>query len=81
MTIDTERLRELAGKSRPMAVRLRLGRAYAKADALLVTMTAGKLTSQLPARPAGSPMKDRDSDLINADQFLDRRDRSLRPIF
>jgi hypothetical protein len=31
-----------------MAVRLRLGRAYAKADALLMTMTAGELTSQLP---------------------------------
>jgi hypothetical protein len=35
----------LAGKSRLMAVRLRPGRAYAKADALLMTMTAGELTS------------------------------------
>jgi hypothetical protein len=41
-TITSER------SSRPMAVRWRLGRAYAKADALLMTMTAGKLTSQLP---------------------------------
>src|SRR6266478_8055905 len=46
--ITIKRPRELAGKSRPMAVRLRLGRAYAKADALLMTMTAGELTSRLP---------------------------------
>ena len=43
--ISIKRLRELAGRSRPMAVRLRLGRAFAKADALLITMTAGELTS------------------------------------
>ena len=43
--ITIKKLRELAGKSRPMAVRLRPGRAYAKADILLMTMTAGKLTS------------------------------------
>ena len=43
--ITIKRLHELAGKSRPMAVRLRPGRAYAKADALLMTMTAGELTS------------------------------------
>ena len=43
--ITIKRLRELAGKSRPMAVRLRPGRAYAKADILLMTMTAGELTS------------------------------------
>ena len=46
--ITIKRLRELAGKSRPMAVRLRPGRTYAKADALLTTMTAGELASQLP---------------------------------
>jgi NNP family nitrate/nitrite transporter-like MFS transporter len=43
--ITIKKLRELAGKSRLMAVRLRPGRAYAKADALLMTMTAGELTS------------------------------------
>ena len=43
--ITIKRLRELASRSRTMAVRLRLGRAYAKADALLMTMTAGELTS------------------------------------
>jgi hypothetical protein len=43
--ITIKKLRELAGKSRPMAVRLRPGRAYAKADALLMTMTVGELTS------------------------------------
>ena len=43
--ITIKRPRELAGKSRPMAVRLRLGRAYAKADALLTTMIVGELTS------------------------------------
>ena len=42
--ITIKKLRELAGKSRPMA-----GRAtYAKTDALLTTMTAGELASQLP---------------------------------
>ena len=47
--ITIKRLRELAGKSRPMAVRLRPGRTYAKADALLMMMTAGELAShQLP---------------------------------
>jgi hypothetical protein len=46
--ITIKRLRELAGKSRPTAVRLRPGRIYAKADALLTTMTAGELASQLP---------------------------------
>ena len=43
--ITIKKLRELAGKSRLMAVRLRAARAYAKADALLMTMTAGELTS------------------------------------
>jgi hypothetical protein len=43
--ITIKKLRELAGKSRPMAVRLRPGRVYAKADILLMTMTAGELTS------------------------------------
>ena len=43
--ITIKRLRELASRSRTMAVRLRLGRAYAKADALLMTMTASELTS------------------------------------
>ena len=43
--ITITRLRELAGKSRPM---LRPGRTYAKADVLLTTMTAGELASQLP---------------------------------
>jgi len=42
--ITIKRLRELAGKLLPMAVRLRPGRTYAKADALLMTMTAGELT-------------------------------------
>jgi hypothetical protein len=42
------------------------GRAYAKADALLMTMTAGKLTSWLPltfgrTRPGNQPMTDRGS--------------------
>jgi hypothetical protein len=46
ITIKT--LRELVGKSRPMAVRLRPGRAYTQANALLMTMTAGELTSRLP---------------------------------
>ena len=47
--ITIKRLRELAGKSRPMVVRLQPGRAtYAKTDALLTTMTAGELASQLP---------------------------------
>ena len=46
--ITTKKLRELAGKSRPMAVRLRPSRTYAKADVLLTTMTAGELASQLP---------------------------------
>ena len=46
--ITIKRLRELAGKSRPMAVRLRPGRIYPKADGLLTTMTAGELASQLP---------------------------------
>ena len=46
--ITIKRLRELAGRSRPMAVRFGPGRAYAKADALLTTMIAGELTSQLP---------------------------------
>ena len=45
--ITIKRLREVLGKSRPMAVRLRPGRAYANGDALLMTMTAGELTSQL----------------------------------
>jgi hypothetical protein len=43
--ITIKKLRELAGKSRPMAVRLLPGRASAKADILLMTMTAGELTS------------------------------------
>jgi len=68
-----------------MAVRLRLGRAYAKADALLMTMTAGELTSRLPETfgCATGRFSDEgpDSDLINADQFLDRRDRSSDQYF
>jgi hypothetical protein len=43
--ITIKKLRELAGKSQPMAVRLRPSRAYAKGDILLMTMTAGELTS------------------------------------
>ena len=43
--ITIKKQRELAGKSRPMAVRVRPSRAYAKADTLLMTMTAGELTS------------------------------------
>ena len=43
--ITIKKLRELAGKSRLMAVRLRPGRTYAKADILLMTMTAGELMS------------------------------------
>src|ERR1022692_1713710 len=57
--ITIKRLRELAGRSRTMAVRLRLGRAYAKADALLMTMTTGGLTMATAApRPhaTGQPM-------------------------
>ena len=43
--ITIKKLRELAGKSRPMAVMLRPGRTYAKADILSMTMTACELTS------------------------------------
>ena len=43
--ITIKKLRELAGKSRSMAMRLRPGRAYAKADILSMTMTPGELTS------------------------------------
>jgi putative transposase len=39
---------EFAGKSRPMAMRLRLGRSYAEANALLMTRIAGELASRLP---------------------------------
>jgi hypothetical protein len=46
ITIKT--LRELAGKSRPMAVRSLLGRSYAEANALLMTRIAGELASRLP---------------------------------
>src|ERR1035437_9539323 len=56
--------REPAGRSRTMAVRLRLGRAYAKADALLMTMTAGGLTmaiADLRPHATGQPMADRGS--------------------
>jgi hypothetical protein len=38
----------VASKSRTTPVKLRPGRAHTEADALLTTMTADELTSQLP---------------------------------
>src|ERR1017187_10233826 len=62
--ITIKRLGELAGRARTMAVRLRLGRAYAKADALLMTMTTGGPTmaiADLRPHATGQPMTDRGS--------------------
>src|ERR1035437_5230505 len=64
--ITIKRLRELAGRSRTMAVRLQLGRADAMVGALLTMTSAVRFASHnrwsLPAPPAGSAILNRDSD-------------------
>ena len=62
--ITIKRLRELAGKSRTMPVRLAAELHLCQADALLTTMIAGERTSWLPhlrLRDRPARMKDRDS--------------------
>ena len=72
-----ERLRELAGKSRTMPVRLLSGCAYRNVDALLTMMIADELTGWppliSPAWLADQAIKDRDSDHRRLNSRLKRQ--------